>query len=245
MDTETFEGGPHGAYYLPSPALKQEGSPSEKENDKTSTRVDIVSIEQQDTGTLAPQAINTDDPFPIDPDAPVEEYQFTLRAAIVGCGLGAVIAASNVYLGLKACHFAIDKSPPLNLMTPDWLDLRSVPFRRNIWLRNSKTPVDGPSELPGRWLLWTQGEQCRAGSCNISRIPWITLYLRFSSRLSIGTASSISKPRHWPSVHIHDLLRLFWTGVFHSTPQVLHPQVEARLPDRRCGCVYYSIIACR
>lgn len=109
MDTATHD--PHGAYYPPSPDLKREEAPSEKEYDKTSTQVDIDSIEQQDSGTPAPQAINTDDPFPIDPDAPVEEYQFTFRAAIVGCGLGAVIAASNVYLGLKACHFAIDKSP--------------------------------------------------------------------------------------------------------------------------------------
>ncbi|KAH7915483.1 OPT oligopeptide transporter protein-domain-containing protein [Hygrophoropsis aurantiaca] len=45
--------------------------------------------------------LNTDDPFPIDPDAPIEEQQLTARALLVGCGLGAVIAASNVYLGLK------------------------------------------------------------------------------------------------------------------------------------------------
>ncbi|RPD53002.1 OPT oligopeptide transporter [Lentinus tigrinus ALCF2SS1-7] len=36
----------------------------------------------------------------MDPDAP-EEQQFTFRAVLVGCGLGAVISASNVYLGLK------------------------------------------------------------------------------------------------------------------------------------------------
>ncbi|TFK88386.1 OPT oligopeptide transporter [Polyporus arcularius HHB13444] len=36
----------------------------------------------------------------MDPDSP-EEQQFTFRAVIVGCGLGAVISASNVYLGLK------------------------------------------------------------------------------------------------------------------------------------------------
>ncbi|TBU23847.1 OPT oligopeptide transporter [Dichomitus squalens] len=36
----------------------------------------------------------------MDPDAP-EEQQFTFRAVFVGCALGAVISASNVYLGLK------------------------------------------------------------------------------------------------------------------------------------------------
>lgn len=39
--------------------------------------------------------------FPIDPNAEVEEQQFTIRAVFVGCCLGGVIAASNVYLGLK------------------------------------------------------------------------------------------------------------------------------------------------
>ncbi|KAG1838579.1 OPT oligopeptide transporter protein-domain-containing protein [Suillus subalutaceus] len=47
------------------------------------------------------QSINTDDPFPEDPDAPVEDQQLTVRAVLVGCMLGAVIAASNIYLGLK------------------------------------------------------------------------------------------------------------------------------------------------
>ncbi|KAI0364271.1 OPT oligopeptide transporter [Pilatotrama ljubarskyi] len=45
--------------------------------------------------------LGTNDPFPEDPDAPLEEQQFTFRAVFVGCALGAVISASNVYLGLK------------------------------------------------------------------------------------------------------------------------------------------------
>ncbi|KAJ8086152.1 hypothetical protein PM082_004974 [Marasmius tenuissimus] len=40
-------------------------------------------------------------PFPIDPDEPEEEYQLTVRALIVGSALGAVVGASNIYLGLK------------------------------------------------------------------------------------------------------------------------------------------------
>lgn len=51
----------------------------------------------------ASPTINTDDRFPIDPHLPVEERQFTLRAVLVACALGAVIVASNVYLGLKVC----------------------------------------------------------------------------------------------------------------------------------------------
>lgn len=104
MDTIIFEDSSRSTSYLPPHALKENRFPSEKEDEKTNAHVDIVSVEQQDSNLPAPHAINTDDPFPIDPDAPVEENQFTVRAAIVGCALGAVIAASNVYLGLKVCH---------------------------------------------------------------------------------------------------------------------------------------------
>ncbi|KAF8155992.1 oligopeptide transporter [Crassisporium funariophilum] len=40
-------------------------------------------------------------PFPIDPDEPEEEHQLTFRAVFVGCLLGAIVGASNIYLGLK------------------------------------------------------------------------------------------------------------------------------------------------
>ncbi|TCD62765.1 hypothetical protein EIP91_006437 [Steccherinum ochraceum] len=45
-------------------------------------------------------------PFPIDPNVPEETHQLTFRrsvlsALLVGCALGAVVGASNIYLGLK------------------------------------------------------------------------------------------------------------------------------------------------
>ncbi|KAF5368921.1 hypothetical protein D9758_002936 [Tetrapyrgos nigripes] len=40
-------------------------------------------------------------PFPVDPLAPVETHQLTVRAVFVGCVLGAIVGASNIYLGLK------------------------------------------------------------------------------------------------------------------------------------------------
>ena len=45
--------------------------------------------------------LSHEEQFPIDPTAPEEIQQFTIRATLVGCILGGVIAASNVYLGLK------------------------------------------------------------------------------------------------------------------------------------------------
>jgi hypothetical protein len=63
------------------------------------------------------EKLNIFEPFPVDPSAPVEEQQFTARAVITGCCLGerrcsiyrpiahtclgGLIAASNMYLGLK------------------------------------------------------------------------------------------------------------------------------------------------
>jgi OPT family oligopeptide transporter len=40
-------------------------------------------------------------PFPVSPDYVEETHQLTFRAIFVGCALGAVVGASNIYLGLK------------------------------------------------------------------------------------------------------------------------------------------------
>lgn len=40
-------------------------------------------------------------PFPIRPDDIHEDHQLTFRAVFVGCVLGAIVGASNIYLGLK------------------------------------------------------------------------------------------------------------------------------------------------
>ncbi|KZS99966.1 OPT-domain-containing protein [Laetiporus sulphureus 93-53] len=59
---------------------------------------EVPSHDDHDDGAVLD--FGTDDPFPMDPNA-TEEQQFTFRAVFVGCALGAVISASNVYLGLK------------------------------------------------------------------------------------------------------------------------------------------------
>lgn len=41
-------------------------------------------------------------PFPVEPDEMEEAHQLTLRALLVGSCLGAVVGASNIYLGLKS-----------------------------------------------------------------------------------------------------------------------------------------------
>lgn len=41
-------------------------------------------------------------PFPVEDNEPIEDRQLSFRAIVVGCALGAVVGASNIYLGLKA-----------------------------------------------------------------------------------------------------------------------------------------------
>ena len=87
---------------LPDKEKYSASSSSENEKARMSADVEVASVEQAESDeAFNPHTINTDDPFPIDPHSPVEERQFTLRAVLVGCALGGVISASNVYLGLK------------------------------------------------------------------------------------------------------------------------------------------------
>ncbi|TBU22959.1 OPT oligopeptide transporter [Dichomitus squalens] len=58
--------------------------------------VDGISVEEYELDTP-----DISKPFPPDPDEMVETHQLTLRAIVVGCALGAVVGASNIYLGLK------------------------------------------------------------------------------------------------------------------------------------------------
>ncbi|CAE6405439.1 unnamed protein product [Rhizoctonia solani] len=52
-------------------------------------------------GSFGDEKLDPHEPFPIDPEHEDEEYQLTLRALVVGWVLGAVVGASNIYLGLK------------------------------------------------------------------------------------------------------------------------------------------------
>ncbi|KAH6917934.1 OPT oligopeptide transporter protein-domain-containing protein [Coprinopsis sp. MPI-PUGE-AT-0042] len=55
------------------------------------------SVEQEESF----EGYDTSHPFPIDPEDIEETHQLTVRAVFVGCCLGAVVGASNIYLGLK------------------------------------------------------------------------------------------------------------------------------------------------
>ncbi|CDO76790.1 hypothetical protein BN946_scf184978.g19 [Trametes cinnabarina] len=98
--------GPH-AIISDSEAIVASSSPAslaDTKDEKGSTasidQVLSVSSVYSDEADETLQDLGTNDPFPVDPDAQAEA-NFTFRAVFVGCALGAVISASNVYLGLK------------------------------------------------------------------------------------------------------------------------------------------------
>ncbi|KAF9239494.1 hypothetical protein BU15DRAFT_61998 [Melanogaster broomeanus] len=83
--------------------MHPEGKPDIMVTEKGLRRPESAStdITEGDTEDVNDRIINTDDPFPEVPGTPVEEQQLTVRAVLVGCALGGIIAASNIYLGLK------------------------------------------------------------------------------------------------------------------------------------------------
>lgn len=171
---------------------KSTSSSSANEKERKSADIEMVFVDQpEDEGeelTGASRTINTDDPFPIDPDAPVEERQFTLRAVLVGCGLGAIISASNIYLGLKVRFLVVFIPRPDVVNTQlDGLDLWCIAFWFDLWLRHSQTALDLCPELSRRRLLWPKRKQrgpIRRKRCRLARTP---LYLRFPRRIPTRT----------------------------------------------------------
>lgn len=53
---------------------------------------EVVTVEPEEEDTLL---LSHEEQFPIDPNADLETQQFTVRAVLVGCILGGVIAASK------------------------------------------------------------------------------------------------------------------------------------------------------
>jgi hypothetical protein len=81
--------------------------PSQHDPSSYEEKVDI----KDDTESIADghgDEVETDPfvPFPVDPNAPVEPRDriLTVRAVVVGCILGGLVNASNVYLGTSSLH---------------------------------------------------------------------------------------------------------------------------------------------
>ncbi|PPQ96836.1 hypothetical protein CVT26_006005 [Gymnopilus dilepis] len=84
--------------YTPDPIVE--------ETTKEAAYVDEKHASSLEEGSLEDKVETFDDhdvtrPFPIDPNEIEETHQLTFRAIFVGCALGAIVGASNIYLGLK------------------------------------------------------------------------------------------------------------------------------------------------
>ncbi|KAK5113887.1 hypothetical protein LTR85_010420 [Meristemomyces frigidus] len=120
--------------------------------------------------------LSHEEQFPIDPDAP-EEQQLTFRAIFVGCVLGGVIAASNVYLGLKTgwtfgaslfgsiFGFAILK--PLSKTLPTWAGGGYFGPKENVCVQSAATAAGSlglvfTSGIPAAYQLGLLGDSPKA-----------------------------------------------------------------------------------
>jgi hypothetical protein len=103
MDFSARHPGEQGAEYSLH-SLDIDGKSMEKDSVQKQDFTTEVSEDDghiEDSGLEGDQPLSVSEPFPVDPTAPVEVQQFTVRAVLTGCCLGGLIAASNMYLGLK------------------------------------------------------------------------------------------------------------------------------------------------
>ena len=185
-------------------SLTREGkASSSSENEKGWTSADVVmaSVDQTEyggdelTGTL--RTINTDDPFPIDPHSPVEVRQFTLRAVLFGSDLGAVVSASDVYLGLKV-------RPSYSIFDLPRLDVPNSirpggPLAHPSLASPFSDPLDFRDERSRRRLLWPQRKQRRPSRRERRWLPRTALHHGlFRRHLPTRSPQRHPQPIHWP-----------------------------------------------
>jgi hypothetical protein len=127
---------------------------SHSEKEKDAVIADIASV-SGDSERLEKhmQSMNTDDPFPVDPNSPVEDQQLTVRAVLVGCILGAIIAASNIYLGLKV-SCPSDMRYMHSSFHADGVDVWSIVVRLNHRLRDLETTLKKCTDFSWWRLFW-------------------------------------------------------------------------------------------
>lgn len=91
---------------MASTALEQQPYLEERKRAETGDIIDEKQLSGSEEGSVQHkddgfEGHDTTNPFPIDPEDIEETHQLTFRAVFVGCCLGAIVGASNIYLGLK------------------------------------------------------------------------------------------------------------------------------------------------
>jgi len=131
-------------------ATSQPDSQEQRDADKKTYSVDINSEQEEED----PHAV-LDNKFPFPPlkGVPEEGAQITFRALLLGCCLGAIVSASNIYLGLKTgwtfgaslfgsiLGFAILK--PLSKVAPRYLGGGYFGPKENVTVQSAATAAGG------------------------------------------------------------------------------------------------------
>ncbi|KAK3631958.1 hypothetical protein LTR56_012432 [Elasticomyces elasticus] len=130
---------------------KDDHKDSSSEPSSIAEKGEVVDIVQRETNDSDEdyEMLSHEEQFPIDPQAEEELQQLTFRAVFVGCCLGGVIAASNIYLGLKTgwtfgaslfgsiFGFAILK--PLSKTLPTWAGGGYFGPKENVCVQSAAT----------------------------------------------------------------------------------------------------------
>jgi len=133
-------------------ATSQPDSQEQRDADKKTYSVDVNDSDRD--GYEDPHAV-LDNKFPFPPlhGIPEEDQQITFRALLLGCCLGAIVSASNIYLGLKTgwtfgaslfgsiLGFAILK--PLSKIAPRYLGGGYFGPKENVTVQSAATAAGG------------------------------------------------------------------------------------------------------
>ncbi|KAG4413478.1 hypothetical protein IFR04_013379 [Cadophora malorum] len=125
----------------------------ERDVDKKTYSVDVTDNEHDQNYEDPHAVLDNKFPFPKLHGLPEEGSQITLRALLIGCCLGAVVSASNIYLGLKTgwtfgaslfgsiLGFAILK--PISKVAPKYLFGGYFGPKENVTIQSSATAAGG------------------------------------------------------------------------------------------------------
>lgn len=137
-------------------------------------------VQAQDVGDEKVEAVEQEEdlyrPLYMDPAIPHEPNPLTVRAVVVGCILGSLVCASNLYLGEFGA--ALRHCPRTAVLTAgrrseDGFHLQRQHFRCHLWLRRPQVPGEVGRKTPHhRRLLRAPGELDCPGRGNGRRRHW-------------------------------------------------------------------------
>lgn len=141
--------------HIPSPSSPDDAKNSINIHDSEKPRDHFENLDVAEEKSVLETEEVLDPLFPFPPleNVPIETTQLTIRAILIGCALGAVVSASNIYLGLKTgwtfgaslfggiLGFAMIK--PLSTYAPRWLGGGYFGPKENVTVQTAATAAGG------------------------------------------------------------------------------------------------------